>query len=47
MGHYYGRNGFDAITHAKSILVSHPKVAIDHLFPPYTTEQALNQWFDS
>jgi hypothetical protein len=38
----------NALTHAKSIRVSPPDVAIDHLFRPYTTEkvQALNQWFD-
>jgi hypothetical protein len=37
-----------SLTHAKSILISPPDVAIDHLFPPYTKEkvQALNQWFD-
>lgn len=46
MGHYYGKYGFDALTHAKSILTSPADVAIDHLFPPYTMEkvQALNQW---
>jgi aldehyde dehydrogenase (NAD+) len=48
IGNYYGKYGFDSLTHAKSILVSPPDVAIDHLFPPYTTEKvgALNQWFD-
>ena len=48
IGHYYGKYGFDALTHAKSILVSPPDVAIDHLFPPYTDEKvnALPQWFD-
>jgi aldehyde dehydrogenase (NAD+) len=48
IGHYYGKAGFDALTHAKSVLVSPPDVAIDHLFPPYTTEkvQALSQWFE-
>ena len=47
MGQYYGKAGFDALTHAKSILVSPPEVAIEHLFPPYTEEkvQALSQWF--
>jgi aldehyde dehydrogenase (NAD+) len=46
IGHYYGKDGFDTLTHAKSILVS-PDVAIEHLFPPYTPEkvQELNQWF--
>jgi aldehyde dehydrogenase (NAD+) len=48
IGHYYGKAGFDALTHAKSVLISPPDVAIDHLFPPYTTEkvQALSQWFE-
>ena len=48
IGHYYGKHGFDALTQAKSILVSPPDVAIDHLFPPYTEEKvkALAQWFD-
>jgi aldehyde dehydrogenase (NAD+) len=48
IGNYYGKYGYDSLTHAKSILISPPDVAIDHLFPPYTKEkvQALNQWFD-
>jgi len=48
IGNYYGKYGFDSLTHAKSVLISHPDVAIDHLFPPYTKEkaEALNQWFD-
>jgi aldehyde dehydrogenase (NAD+) len=48
IGNYYGKYGFDSLTHAKSILVSPPNVAIDHLFPPYKKEkvEALNQWFD-
>jgi len=48
IGNYYGKYGFDSLTHAKSVLVSPPNVAIDHLFPPYTMEkvQALTQWFD-
>jgi len=48
IGNYYGKYGFDSLTHAKSILVSPPNVAIDHLFPPYNMEkvQALNQWFE-
>jgi aldehyde dehydrogenase (NAD+) len=47
MGHYYGKYGFDTLTHAKSMLISPPDVAIDHLFPPYTDEkdEVLNQWF--
>jgi aldehyde dehydrogenase (NAD+) len=48
IGNYYGKYGYDSLTHAKSILMSPPDVAIDHLFPPYTREkvQALNQWFE-
>jgi aldehyde dehydrogenase (NAD+) len=46
MGHYYGKHGFDMLTHAKSILISPPNVEIDHLFPPYSDEknQALSIW---
>jgi aldehyde dehydrogenase (NAD+) len=48
IGHYYGKYGFDMLTHAKSMLISPPDVAIDHLFPPYTPEKnaALKVWFD-
>jgi aldehyde dehydrogenase (NAD+) len=48
MGHYYGKAGYDSLTHAKSILVSPPDTAIEHLFPPYTQEkvQELTQWFE-
>jgi aldehyde dehydrogenase (NAD+) len=48
IGHYYGKYGFDMLTHAKSMLVSPPDVAIEHLFPPYTPEKnaALKVWFE-
>ena len=48
IGNYYGKYGYDSLTHAKSVLISPPDVAIDHLFPPYTKErvQAIDQWFD-
>jgi aldehyde dehydrogenase (NAD+) len=48
IGNYYGKYGYDSLTHAKSVLISPPDVAIDHLFPPYSEEkvQALNQWFE-
>ena len=48
IGHYYGKAGFDALTHAKSVLISPSDVAIEHLFPPFTDEKvrALNQWFE-
>jgi aldehyde dehydrogenase (NAD+) len=48
MGYSNGKHGFDSLTHAKSVLVSPPDVAIDHLFPPYTMDksQALSQWLE-
>jgi acyl-CoA reductase-like NAD-dependent aldehyde dehydrogenase len=48
IGNYYGKYGYDSLSHAKSVLISPPDVAIDHLFPPYTKEkvQAVNQWFE-
>src|SRR6202167_1950309 len=39
MGHYYGKYGFDALSHAKSMLISPPDAAIKHLYPPYTDEK--------
>ena len=48
MGNYYGKYGFDMLTHAKSMLISPPDVAIEHLFPPYSQEKnaALKMWFE-
>ena len=48
MGHYYGKAGFDMLTHAKSMLISPPGVAVEHLFPPYTAAKntELKVWFD-
>ena len=48
IGHYYGKYGFDALTHAKSMLISPPDVAIEHLFPPFTPEKnaRLQTWFE-
>jgi aldehyde dehydrogenase (NAD+) len=48
IGHYYGKYGFDMLTHAKSMLIAPHEVAIDHLFPPYTKEknEALTLWFE-
>ena len=48
MGHYYGKYGFDMLTHAKSVLISPPDVAIEHLFPPYSPEKnaELKMWFE-
>jgi acyl-CoA reductase-like NAD-dependent aldehyde dehydrogenase len=47
IGHYYGKYGFDMLSHAKSILVSPPDVAIEHLFPPFTPDKvkAVDDWF--
>src|SRR6202041_3224582 len=39
IGNYDWKYGYDSLTHAKSVLVSPPGVAIDHLFPPYTMEK--------
>jgi aldehyde dehydrogenase (NAD+) len=46
LGNYYGKYGYDSLSHTKSVLISPPDVAIDHLFPPYTKEkiQAMDQW---
>lgn len=48
MGHYYGKYGYDMLTHAKSMLISPPDVAIEHLFPPYSPEKnaELKMWFE-
>jgi aldehyde dehydrogenase (NAD+) len=48
MGHYYGKHGFDMLSHAKSMLISPPDVDIEHLFPPHTKEknEALKLWFE-
>jgi aldehyde dehydrogenase (NAD+) len=48
MGHYYGKDGYNSLTHAKSMLVSPPDVEIEHLLPPYTPEKntALMLWFE-
>src|ERR1700735_2044948 len=48
MGHYYGKYGFDALSHAKSILISPPDVAINHLYSPFTEakNRELAGWFD-
>jgi aldehyde dehydrogenase (NAD+) len=48
MGHYYGKHGFDMLTHAKPMLVSPPDVAIEHLFQPFTPEKnaELKLWLD-
>jgi acyl-CoA reductase-like NAD-dependent aldehyde dehydrogenase len=48
MGHYYGRYGFEMLTHAKSMFVSPPDVTIEHLLPPYIPEKNadLKIWFE-
>jgi aldehyde dehydrogenase (NAD+) len=47
-GHYYGKYGYDMLTHAKSMLISPPDMAIEHLFPPYSPEKnaELKLWFE-
>jgi aldehyde dehydrogenase (NAD+) len=47
IGNYYGKWGFDTLTHAKSVLFSPPGKEIHHLIPPYTQEkvEGLNNWF--
>jgi aldehyde dehydrogenase (NAD+) len=48
IGHYYGKHGFDTLTHAKSMLISPPDSAIAHMLPPYTDakNEELKQWLD-
>lgn len=48
IGHYYGKYGFDMLTHAKSMFISPSDVSIEHLFPPYTPEKnaELKIWFE-
>ena len=48
MGHYYGRYGYEALTHAKGMLIAPDGVAIDHLIPPYDQAKidALSIWSD-
>jgi aldehyde dehydrogenase (NAD+) len=48
IGHYYGKYGYDMLTHAKSMLISPPDAAIEHLFPPFTPEKnaELKTWFE-
>jgi aldehyde dehydrogenase (NAD+) len=46
IGSVGGKQGYDSLTHPKSILVSPPDAAIEHLYPPYTMDkvEALGQW---
>lgn len=48
IGNYYGKYGYDSLTHAKSILHAPADQEISHLFPPFTQEKinALNSWFE-
>jgi hypothetical protein len=39
MGRYYGKYGFEMLTHARSMPISPPDVAIDHLLAPFTPEK--------
>ena len=47
-GRYCGKYSFEMLTHAKSMRISPPDVAIDHLLAPFTPEKnaALRQWFE-
>jgi aldehyde dehydrogenase (NAD+) len=46
IGCYYGKYGFDSLTHPKSILFEPSGQKIDHLIPPYNMEKIkfLNNW---
>jgi aldehyde dehydrogenase (NAD+) len=48
MGHYYGKCDFDALSQAKSILISPPEIAIEHLHSPFTEakDRELAGWFE-
>src|SRR5271154_937840 len=48
IGNYYGKFGFDTLTHAKSVLVSPADKEISHLIPPYNKQkvEGLNLWFE-
>jgi aldehyde dehydrogenase (NAD+) len=39
IGSYYGKYGFDSLTHAKSVLSIPADLSIEHLYPPYTPEK--------
>ena len=47
MGRYHGKFGFDALSHAKSIVYSPVDVKIEAVLPPYSEEKAiaLGAWF--
>ncbi|KFL89469.1 Aldehyde dehydrogenase [Acetobacter malorum] len=46
LGRYYGKWGFDSLSHVKSVLVSPPDHRIEAVLPPYTKEKAteLGSW---
>lgn len=46
IGSYYGKFGFDSLTHAKSVLTTPADLSIEHLYPPYTPEKikAADTW---
>ena len=49
LGRYYGKYGFDSLSHTKSIIMSPAAVKVDALLPPYTLDKAerLGEWFAS
>jgi len=48
-GRYYGKFGFDSVSHAKSIIISPADVKVDTALPPHTQGKAerLGEWFAS
>jgi aldehyde dehydrogenase (NAD+) len=46
LGRYYGKYGFDSLSHMKSIVSSPSNVRVDVLLPPYTPANvpALGEW---
>ncbi|MFM0758010.1 aldehyde dehydrogenase family protein [Paraburkholderia strydomiana] len=47
LGRYYGKYGFDSLSHLKSVVFSPADVSVDVLLPPYTEEKRreLGEWF--
>lgn len=46
IGNYYGKAGYDSLTHVKSILHTPDDFVIEHLYPPFTEEKVkdLGKW---
>jgi aldehyde dehydrogenase (NAD+) len=41
MGEYYGKAGFDALSHTKAMLIGNPELEFD-VFPPYAGKDIAN-----